>query len=116
MKNFKSLTVAFALAAAALTGACAQVATAQNNQPAPLPMAVSTDSAGQGRTSAFDANKIAYDVDTRTGKCFAVTFYGAGASYGMMGMSNVTCDSKVLSLVPSGKLPAYNANFGTPAR
>ena len=99
MKRFKELALAFALA----VGASAPALAEQSGNPQ------SQDVYGVGNGMIFDANKVAYDVDTRTGQCFAVTFMNAGAPNGTMAMAAVDCDEVVLSFVPARKRMIYKS-------
>lgn len=65
----------------------------------------------------FDADKLTYDVDTRTGKCYATaaTLYVAGGSpVGVFSMAAVPCDKEVLALVSAEKRNAYVRKFDEP--
>jgi len=110
-KNLKKLALAFALVAIPISGAFAD---SVDNNPADYsePQVSGWNDADYG--VSFDANKTSYDVDTRTGKCFATTFYRPNSVSRMMGMAEVSCDNNVLKLVPAKKRNIYNLKFGTP--
>jgi hypothetical protein len=56
----------------------------------------------------FDANKLKYDVDTRTGICFTATSI-SGHEASSLSHSRVPCTDEVLKLVPTTKLRGMSA-------
>ena len=66
-------------------------------------------------SGSFDADRLAYDVDTKTGLFYAVTFsriYQRG--YTNPVMTHVPFSEEVLALVPEGKREIYLEKFGRP--